>query len=83
MAGRAAGFRRAGGRLRRRLFLGEGRDLHWRLCGVIAAVLWASTTVLIRATRLSRSTATKTLFYQLAVSAVVLPAASLVLGRKA
>jgi drug/metabolite transporter (DMT)-like permease len=52
------------------------------LCGVIAAVLWASTTVLIRATRLSRSTATKTLFYQLAVSAAVLPVASLILGDK-
>jgi len=52
------------------------------LCGVIAAVLWASTTVLIRATSLTRATATKTLFYQLGVSAVVLPLASLLLGEK-
>jgi drug/metabolite transporter (DMT)-like permease len=52
------------------------------LCGVIAALLWASTTVLIRATRLARASATKTLFYQLAVSAVVLPLASFLLGEK-
>jgi drug/metabolite transporter (DMT)-like permease len=52
------------------------------LCGVIAALLWASTTVLIRATTLSRTSATKTLFYQLAVSALVLPLSSLVLGEK-
>src|SRR5262249_1613645 len=30
------------------------------LCGVVAAALWAATTVVIRATRLSRATATKT-----------------------
>jgi drug/metabolite transporter (DMT)-like permease len=52
------------------------------LCGVIAALLWAATTVVIRATRLARATATKTLFYQLAVSALVLPFASLLLGEK-
>src|SRR6266850_936458 len=60
----------------------QGATFIGDLCGVIAAVLWASTTVLIRATRLSRSTATKTLFYQLAVSAAVLPAASFILGEK-
>jgi drug/metabolite transporter (DMT)-like permease len=42
------------------------------LCGVIAAVLWSATTVLIRATRLSQATAAKTLWYQLAVSAPLL-----------
>jgi drug/metabolite transporter (DMT)-like permease len=52
------------------------------LCGVVAAFLWASTTVLIRATRLARASATKTLFYQLAVSAAVLPVASFALGEK-
>jgi drug/metabolite transporter (DMT)-like permease len=60
----------------------QGATFVGDLCGVIAALLWASTTVLIRATRLSRSTATKTLFYQLAVSAVILPAASVLLGEK-
>ena len=52
------------------------------LCGLVAAFLWASTTVLIRASRLARASATKTLFYQLAVSALVLPISSLVLGEK-
>jgi drug/metabolite transporter (DMT)-like permease len=52
------------------------------LCGVIAAVLWAATTVVIRATRLARASATKTLFYQLGVSALVLPLASLLLGER-
>jgi drug/metabolite transporter (DMT)-like permease len=51
------------------------------LCGLAAAVLWAATTVLIRATGLARATATKTLFYQLAVSALVLPAASIALDE--
>jgi drug/metabolite transporter (DMT)-like permease len=52
------------------------------LCGLIAALLWASTTVLIRATRLARASATKTLFYQLGLSALVLPLASVLLGEK-
>jgi drug/metabolite transporter (DMT)-like permease len=52
------------------------------LCGLVAAFLWASTTVLIRATSLARASATKTLAYQLAVSAVVLLLASFLLGEK-
>ncbi|HWM45125.1 MAG TPA: DMT family transporter [Burkholderiales bacterium] len=52
------------------------------LCGLVAAIFWASTTVLIRATRLARARATKTLFYQLAVSAAVLPLASVMLGER-
>ena len=39
------------------------------LCGVIAALLWAATTVLIRTTKLAAAAPAKTLFYQLAVSA--------------
>lgn len=50
--------------------------------GLVAAVLWAATTVLIRATSLARVSATKTLFYQLAVSAPMLLAASVLLGEK-
>ena len=50
-------------------------------CGVIAALLWAATTVLIRATRLAQASAAKTLFYQLAVSALALPATSLLMGE--
>lgn len=49
--------------------------------GVVAAVLWAATTVLIRATGLARVSAAKTLFYQLAVSAPLLLAASLLMGE--
>lgn len=49
--------------------------------GLVAAVLWAATTVLIRATSLSRAAAAKTLFYQLAVSGPLLLAASLLIGE--
>jgi drug/metabolite transporter (DMT)-like permease len=49
------------------------------LCGLVAALLWAATTVLIRASSLARATAAKTLFYQLGVSALVLPIASIAL----
>jgi drug/metabolite transporter (DMT)-like permease len=50
--------------------------------GLIAALLWAATTVLIRATSLARVSATKTLFYQLAVSAPILLAASILMGER-
>ena len=63
-------------------FGGGGATWLGDLCGVIAAALWAATTVVIRATRLSRATATKTLFYQLGVSALALPLASVLLGEK-
>jgi drug/metabolite transporter (DMT)-like permease len=52
------------------------------VCGAIAAFLWASTTIVIRATRLGQASAEKTLFYQLAVSAVILPIASLLMGER-
>lgn len=51
------------------------------LFGAVAAVLWASTTIVIRATALSHASASKTLFYQLAVSSLVLPVASLAMGE--
>jgi drug/metabolite transporter (DMT)-like permease len=51
------------------------------LFGVIAGALWGATTVLIRATRLARVTATKALFYQHAVSAIILPATSVLMGE--
>jgi drug/metabolite transporter (DMT)-like permease len=50
--------------------------------GVIGAALWAATTVVIRTTKLTSASATKTLFYQLAVSAGALPLASLLLGEQ-
>jgi drug/metabolite transporter (DMT)-like permease len=50
--------------------------------GLIAALLWAATTVLIRASILARVSAAKTLFYQLAVSAPMLLVASWLMGEK-
>jgi drug/metabolite transporter (DMT)-like permease len=52
------------------------------VCGVVAAAFWALTTVLIRRTNLAHATATKTLFYQLAVSVPVLLAASWAIGEE-
>ena len=49
--------------------------------GVLAGVAWAATTVVVRATRLAQSSASKTLFYQLTVSAVVLLVMALALGE--
>jgi drug/metabolite transporter (DMT)-like permease len=49
--------------------------------GFIAALLWAATTVLIRTTRLASASAEKTLFYQLLVSAILLPAMSVAMGE--
>jgi drug/metabolite transporter (DMT)-like permease len=49
--------------------------------GIIAAALWAATTVVIRTTRLSGISAAKTLLYQLALSAAVLPVASVLMGE--
>lgn len=50
--------------------------------GIAAAALWAATTVLIRASSLASISATKTLFYQLAVSAPMLLLASLLMGER-
>ena len=48
-----------------RQWLGDG-------LGVLAGVLWGATTLAIRATTLGQASAEKTLFYQLAVSALLL-----------
>jgi drug/metabolite transporter (DMT)-like permease len=47
----------------------------------VAAAMWAATTLTIKATRLARVAAEKTLLYQLAVSAVVLPPLALAFGE--
>jgi drug/metabolite transporter (DMT)-like permease len=60
----------------------RGATLLGDLFGVVAAVLWGATTVLIRASALSRASAAKTLFYQLAVSVPLLLAASLAMGEE-
>ncbi|MFA7430064.1 MAG: DMT family transporter [Rhodospirillaceae bacterium] len=48
---------------------------------LVAAVLWGATTVLIKTSSLARAPAVKTLLYQLVVSALILPVASLGLGE--
>jgi len=59
----------------------QGSTLIGDAFGVVAAALWAATTVVIRSTRLTSASATKTLFYQLGISALVLPLASLAAGE--
>lgn len=63
-------------------FATEKETLLGDLCGIAAALLWASTTVLIRATSLAHATATKTLFYQLVVSALLLFLVSVLSGER-
>ena len=62
-------------------FVSSPATLVGDLYGIIAAFLWAATTVMIRATSLTRASASKVLFYQLAVSALLLPLASLLMGE--
>ena len=47
----------------------------------IGAILWAATTVLIRATKLSSIAPSRTLYYQLVVSALILPPLSYAAGE--
>ncbi len=58
---------------------GAAPPLQWLgdLLGILAAVLWGATTLLVRATPLAPVAPAKTLLYQLAVSAVLLTAAGL------
>ena len=57
--------------------------LMWRgdLLALVAGALWGLTTVVIRTTGLTKVSAEKLLFYQVAVSATVLPFISLALGE--
>jgi drug/metabolite transporter (DMT)-like permease len=58
------------------------RELLGDAMAFTAALLWGATTVLVKATRLSRIAPEKTLLYQLGVSALLLPALSLILGER-
>ncbi|MDB5786984.1 DMT family transporter [Caballeronia mineralivorans] len=49
--------------------------------GVLGGVFWAATTVVIRASPLARATASKTLLYQLGVSAIILLALAFAMGQ--
>lgn len=49
---------------------------------LLAASAWGATTVIIKATKLAQASAEKTTFYQLGVSALILPAVALALGER-
>jgi len=59
----------------------QGATLRGDLYGVAAAISWAATIVVMRATKLAYVPATKTLFYQLGVSALALPLVSIAMGE--
>jgi drug/metabolite transporter (DMT)-like permease len=61
-------------------FSGQG-TLLGDLYGVAAAVFWAGTIVVMRASSLARCSGTKTLLYQLGVATVVLPIGAWLLGE--
>ncbi len=73
----ADGFARAGSESHAAMLAGVAGDA----LGVLGGVAWAATTVVVRATKLAHTSASKTLLYQLAVSAVVLLALSVPLGQ--
>jgi len=60
-----------------------GQPLQWLgdLLGLAAGMFWGLTTVVIRSSRLSRISAEKLLFYQVGLSAAVLPLISWALGE--
>src|SRR5204863_1376942 len=51
------------------------------LFGVLAALSWATTTVIIRGSALARASATKTLLYQVGAASVLLILASRLIGE--
>jgi drug/metabolite transporter (DMT)-like permease len=51
------------------------------VCGIVGAVFWSAVIVVIRTSKLGQAEPAKTLFYQLGVSALALPIASLALGE--
>jgi len=57
------------------------RELFGDALCFVGAIFWGSSTVLVKASRLARVSPDKTLFYQLAVSALVLPLVSRGLGE--
>lgn len=61
--------------------LAQGATLRGDLLGLAAGMFWGLTTVVIRSSRLTQIPAEKLLFYQVGVSAVVLPLLSLALGE--
>ncbi len=62
-------------------FHSDPSSLTGDIFGIIAAFLWAATTVVIRTSTLSNASATKTLFYQVGIAALLLPLASFSMGE--
>ena len=60
---------------------GSPRQLRGDALALAAGILWGLTTLVIRASAMATSSAEKTLFYQVAVTAVVAPLLSLALGE--
>ena len=60
-----------------------GGSLLGDIYGVLAALFWSATTVVIRATGLARVSATKVLLYQLMISALIMFPLSWVVGERA
>jgi drug/metabolite transporter (DMT)-like permease len=60
---------------------GGGRQWLGDALGIVTAVLWAATTLVLRGTRLATATPEKTLLYQLAVSGLALAAAAWLAGE--
>jgi len=58
-----------------------GSQLLGDTLGLAAGALWGLTTLALRTTRLTQASAEKALFYQLAVTAAVVPVISLLLGE--
>ncbi|WP_322014847.1 DMT family transporter [Paraburkholderia sp. J12] len=73
----ADGFARTGTKDMHAILTGLAGDA----LGVLAGALWATTTVVVRSSTLAQVSASKTLFYQLAVSGVVLLALAAGLGQ--
>ncbi|MES2937327.1 MAG: DMT family transporter [Pseudomonadota bacterium] len=61
---------------------GGARQLRGDLLGLAAGILWGLTTLVIRGSSMAMASAEKTLFYQVAVTAVVAPLLSLLLGER-
>ncbi|WP_354683243.1 DMT family transporter [Cupriavidus necator] len=59
----------------------QGSTLLGDALGILAGALWAATTVVVRASPLASAPASKTLLYQLAVSAVMLLAMAVAAGQ--
>ncbi len=60
---------------------GQASTARGDIMGLVAGMMWGLTTVVIRASGLTRIAPEKLLFYQLAVSALAFPALSLALGE--